>query len=395
MFGSRGGRCGIASYTADLIAALRQCESDLEVDLVEAPYLDRDPAAFRERLRLLNAADVVHIQHEYTFFGGIKPGASSLPGYLQRIERPIVMTPHTVFSARELLRVDQETRPRQRLAKELLSRIPRYRRTVELVPFAAAGALIVPTRKARECLAGRGIPAGRIHVIPWGMPPAPAPDPDRVTAWKERLKPPGARLATIFGYVNPDKGYELALEALRPLPPQLRLAIAGGTRVEHERGYLAGLCRRIIELGLAERVKVTDYLEPEDVAAVMSVSDLVLLPHTAANGSYSLMLALGAGKAVLASDLACFGETAEEAGCPELFPTGDARALSDRLGFLTASAAARRRLEQAALGLRAARDWSVVAAQTAAVYRQVLDPGRSEQGTPAHLGEAGQGGARE
>ena len=292
-----------------------------------------------------------------------------------------MVTAHTVFTTAELLRLPTETRWRQRLAKQLLSAYPPYRNTVERDPFAEAAAVIVHTQAARERMVRRGVRPERVQVLPAGIPaPAPGPAPEAAAAARERWGVAGSRVATIFGYVTPDKGYETALEALKALPPAVHLLIAGGTRVEHEEAYLAVLRTAIREHGLERRVTITGFLEEPEIAAAMALSDVVLVPHTAANGSYSVMIALSYGKAVLASDLDCFRELAEEHGCVELFPAGDDRALADRLGFLLASGGTRRALEAAARRFAAERSWSTVARRTLEVYEEALrDPASSRR----------------
>lgn len=371
MWTSWGTRCGIASYTADLVAELRHL--GVEVEIVPVPYDDHDPERMEERLDRLNAADVVHIQHEYTFFGGIIPRRSTLRYYYDRLRRPLVVTPHTLFTAGELLRVASEKRGRQRLAKQLLSRYPPYVGTVERFPFRKADALIVPNERAREKLVRRGISGERIHIIPWGTPVRQEipPTAEELAAMRARLELEGKKVVTIFGYVNPDKGYEVALEALRGLPPQVKLVIAGGTRVEHERAYMEVLRNTIRARGLSQRVVITGFLDDAKVAAVMELSDLVLVPHTSANSSYSVMVALSYARAVLASDLDCFRDIYEQGHCIELFEAGDDRSLSERLGFLLASSKARKDLSVAAAQFAHERSWPVVARKTLGVYEAV------------------------
>jgi glycosyltransferase involved in cell wall biosynthesis len=363
-------RCGIASYTASLVEELRGL--GVEVDVVPVPYTDRDPSKMQAATARLNAADVVHVQHEYTFFGGIAPGVSSLPRYYRQLRRPRVVTAHTVFSASELLRVEQETRWRQKLAKQLLSRYPPYRASVERQPFAGAAAVIVHTDAARERMKERSISPDRIHVLPAGIPPAHPVSAVEVEALRARFGLNGCRVATIFGYLTPDKGYDTALEALRGLPPTIKLLIAGGTRVEREAGYRQELEESIRAQGLQNRVAITGFLEEAEIAAAMAASDLILVPHLAANGSYSVMVALGYGKPVLASDLPCFQEIAERAGCVELFPVEDERTLAERIGFLLASPGNRNRLAAAARKFAEEQSWHSVAERTLRVYEQAL-----------------------
>lgn len=370
MWTSWGTRCGIASYTGSLVAELRAL--GVEVDIVPVPYTERDPAQMARTLGRLNAADLVHVQHEYTFFGGVAPRSSSLPSYYHGLRVPRVVTAHTVFTAAELLRLPQETRWRQRLAKQVLSALPSYRRYVERMPFEGAAGVIVHTEEARKQMVRRGLPAETVHVLPAGVPAARSTADEAVAHLRERLGLQSGRVVTIFGYVTQEKGYETTLEALKSLPAPVKLLIAGGTRVEHERGYMDSLTASIREKGLQNRVVISGYLEEDDLAAAMALTDLVLVPHTAANGSYSVMVALSYGKPVLASDLACFRELAEQHGAVELFPVGDDRSLAERIGFFLASASARRDLAQRAAAFAHARGWRAVAEQTLAIYQAAV-----------------------
>jgi glycosyltransferase involved in cell wall biosynthesis len=366
-------RCGIAAYTASLVGELRRL--GVVVDVVPVPYTDRDPARAAETVARLNEADLVHVQHEYTFWGGIAPMASSLPAYYRQLRPPRVVTAHTVFTAAELLRLDTERRPRQRLAKRLLAAYPPYRRHLEAAPFLGAEAVVVHTEAARDRMIARGVRAARVHVLPAGIPSAATAEPDSVARFQREHRLAGRKVMTIFGYVNPDKGYEVALEALAKMPEAVKLVIAGGPRVEQEQPYLDTLERGIEEQGLAERVAITGYLEDAEVAAAMAATDLVLVPHTAANGSYSVMVALSHGKPVLASDLACFQEIAEQSACVELFTAGDETALAERAGFLLASAGTRSRMADAARQLAAERGWVEVARRTLAIYEEAVRSG--------------------
>jgi glycosyltransferase involved in cell wall biosynthesis len=364
-------RCGIASYTASLVEELRR---RADVDVVPVPYEDRDPGRMAHTLARLNAADLVHVQHEYTFWGGVVPGASSLPQYYRKLKRPRVVTAHTVFTAGELLGLPAEQRWRQRLAKQLLSSYPPYRRSVEREPFSGADAVIVHTAAGREQLIRRGLPPERVHVLAAGMPASPpeGPLPGEIDATRNRFGLKDRRVLTIFGYVTPNKGYELALDAVASLPPGVKLLIAGGARVESERPYQEALWETIRARGMEGRVALTGYLEEREIAAVMALTDLVLVPHTAANGSYSVMFGLAYGKPVLASDLACFKEIRQQKPCLELFDAGDERMLADRAGFLLASSGTRRRLAEAAREYAAEHTWAAVAARTLAVYEEAL-----------------------
>src|SRR5260221_491006 len=59
------------------------------------------------------------------------------------------------------------------------------------------------------------------------VPPVRAPLPDAAEA-KRRLGLEGRTVLTIFGFLARRKGYEVALAALRSLPPETLLLAAGG-----------------------------------------------------------------------------------------------------------------------------------------------------------------------
>lgn len=362
---SRAQRCGIAAYSDALAAELRAL--GLDIDLVPVPGDDRSSRLQAELLERLNSADLIHIQHEYSFWGGIAPGKSSLPVYLKRLRKPRVTTAHTVFTTAELLRTATEERPRQRAAKELLSRYRPFRRQVEAAPFAGSRAVIVHTREARERLIRWKFAPSSIHVIPAGIPQLPPPSEADLQRIRQQIGD-AQRVVSLPGFVNRDKGYELVLEALRTLPRGIRLLIAGGSRTPAEESYLDALEERIRRMGLQDRTVVTGYLSEGGLAAAMQLSDLVLAPHTSANGSYSVLLAVAAGRPVLASNLACFREIAEE-GCAETFDSGDETMLAERMGYLLASSSARDRLAAAAREYAARRTWRAAALRTIEIYR--------------------------
>jgi glycosyltransferase involved in cell wall biosynthesis len=367
MWSSTGERCGIAAYTASLSAELAAL--GLQVDPVAVPYEDRDPGRRSAALARLNAADVIHLQHEYSFFGGVAPGASSLAAWYRELRRPRIVTAHSVFTAAEVLRLPQETRPRQRLAKRILAALPSYRRLVERDPFAGAAAVIVHTREAAERIR-RSTPGAAVTVLPAGVPtPGPPPEAETLAEFRRQHGLEGARVVTVFGYITPDKGYDTALEALRVLPPGVKLLVAGGARVEREAPFREALQAQIASLGLTGRVAITGYLAESEIPTAMAATEVALVPHRLANGSYSVMVALSYGLPVLASDLACFRDLAEADAGVELFPVGDAAALAERLGFLLASGGARRRLAAAAGAYAAGRGWAAVASQTAELYQ--------------------------
>ncbi len=371
MLTSTGERCGIASYARALVSGL---ESLPEVEVVVEPIVEgkQTKSHYLEQAERLNAADVdvVHIQHEHSFWGGILPGKSAYWELRYAIKKPVVLTAHTTYSLSELLKVETEKRPLQKLVKRLLIKQERYRDSVETAPFVTAITL-VHTAAARRQLIGRGADPNFIHIIPTGIP-APLPAPLHGIEFREKHGLLKNRVLSIFGYIAPNKGYELTLEILPTLPEDAVLVIAGGTRVEGEKGYADELKGLIERKGLSKRVVITGFLKEEEIPEAMAATDLALVPHLWATGSYSVALPITHGKPILASDADCFREIQARTDCLELFPAGDANAYREKTLFLLANPERRVALAEGTKRYAQRYSWDRVAEMTLKVYRETV-----------------------
>lgn len=367
-----GERCGIAAYTRALVAGLKTLP-DLEVVVVPITEGRQPTAHYREQAARLNAPDidVVHIQHEHSFWGGILPKASAFWEMRYLIEKPTVLTAHTTYALAEMLRLKTERRPHKWLAKQMLVRNKPYRESVEIAPFTTA-LTIVHTTAARKALIARGAKPGFVYVVPTGIPP-PLTAPTGGQAFREKFGLADRRLITLFGYVSFNKGYELTLEILPSLPADVTFVIAGGPRNADMEPYAAQLKERIAQAGLSERVVMTGFLDDTEVAEAMAASEIVLVPHTEATGSYSVTIPLTHGKPILASDLDCFREISERIDCVQLFRAGEAGDYREKLTALLSDPARRAQLASAATKYAERFSWPRVAALTRDVYTAAIE----------------------
>src|SRR5690242_20692561 len=94
-----GEQCGIGSYAGALIAGLRTLP-DMEVEVVPITRGRQPTEHYVTQAELLNAPDidVVHIQHEHGFWGGIRPNASAFWELRYLIQKPLVLTAHTTYT---------------------------------------------------------------------------------------------------------------------------------------------------------------------------------------------------------------------------------------------------------------------------------------------------------
>jgi glycosyltransferase involved in cell wall biosynthesis len=163
--------CGIATFTTDLCSALATEYG--EGRLFAIPVNDPDASyEYPQRVRLeltqedivsyeraadflnFNGNDLVCLQHEYGIYGG-KAGRYIL-ALLRRLKMPIVTTLHTVL---------REPDANQRIVLEEIAKL-----SDRLIAMSELAAQLL-----REVYA---VPAGKIDMIPHGVPDLPFIDPN-------------------------------------------------------------------------------------------------------------------------------------------------------------------------------------------------------------------------
>ncbi|HEV2471467.1 MAG TPA: glycosyltransferase, partial [Chthonomonadales bacterium] len=371
MITSVGDRCGIAAYTRELITALRALP-DTEVEVVPVKEGKQPREHYVDQADMLNApdVDVVHIQHEHSFWGGVLPRTSAFWEMRYLIQKPVVLTAHTTYSLAELLRLSTERRPHKWLVKKLLTLNRAYRESVDTAPFATA-MTIVHTAAARKSLIERGINDKFVTIVPTGIP-EPHAAPTGGASFKKKWGLQNKRVVTLFGYIDRNKGYELTLQVLANQPEDVAFVIAGGARNEAMEPYRRQVEAAIAGSRLQDRVTVTGYLTEQEVAEAMEASDIVVAPHTFATGSYSVTLPLSHGRPVLASDVDCFKEISARIDCIELFRCGNAGDYSAKLAGLLANEERRGLLSANAVRYACRFSWPKVAGLTRDVYKSAI-----------------------
>ena len=266
--------CGIATFAAALSSALiaRGASVDvvrcgpgpaLEDPLVVASLGEATWAGAAAGVDVLNAADVVIVQHEYGIYDG--PDGDAVLPLLASIEVPVVLVAHTVVS----------------------NPTAAQRRVLEIA-CGRADRVVVMTSTARDRLVtGFDVDTRKVTVIPHGAATPPAPDA-RLGADRVDNGPAGggARLLT-WGLLGPGKGIEWAIDALAELDdldPAPTYLIAGAThpkvRAQSGERYRSMLVERAQRSGVTSRVSFDDsYRDLESLTELIRAADLVLLPY--------------------------------------------------------------------------------------------------------------------
>ncbi len=331
-------RCGIATFTTDVVTALGARFHDLRVDHYAmddetgvaypegvSPIRVADPLAYREAAALIEAsgAQAIWLQHEFGIFGG--PAGAHILTLLERSTLPVLVTLHTVL--------ESPSGDELAVFERLLSRAS------HLVVMAESGRDILRTRY--------GVDNSRITVIPHGAPDRPYVDP---AAAKARFGLEGRKVVMTFGLLAPDKGIRHMIEAMAEVAvahPDAFYVILGATHpnlIRHEGEALRDSLRALARmLGVADRIRFVDtFVEQDDLLDWLEAADVYVTPYLnlAQITSGTLSYAVALGKAVVSTPYVHARELLAD-GHGVLVPPRDSDALAQAVGGLLADDARR------------------------------------------------------
>ena len=147
----------------------------------------------------------------------------------------------------------------------------------------------------------RLLPMTPVRVIPHPPFSVLEPEPDSAPGpWVERIDAPrGAKIVLCFGNVRPYKGVRDLVDAFPHVTATANaVLVVAGTFFESIEDYRA----RIEELGIGHSVRLFDeYVPNEDVAPLINVADLLVLPYRSASQSGVIPLAATFRKPVVAT----------------------------------------------------------------------------------------------
>ena len=290
--------CGNAEYAERLCVALDKFANINPIDLrnFADDFELRSKVAikqyFDELIQKVNStpSDIVHIQHEFCFFGrSIQRSNRELLKFVQRIDKPIVMTLHTWLD--EGAKKPKKSKAIKSFLKNPLEwvRAALHRKCL-YKSLVRCDSIVVHTHDTFTMLV-TAHPRLRKKVQIIQIPIAPVAADDAKPPF---VKEPGDVWLLLPGFVNPYKGHLKAIDALENLPTNYKLVIAGG-RHPKDRGaarYWMELLKEIEERKLQSRVIFTGFLQTgSEQATVLRQADLFLLPYDEVGQSGSAVLA--------------------------------------------------------------------------------------------------------
>ncbi|HEV8229584.1 MAG TPA: glycosyltransferase family 4 protein [Candidatus Limnocylindria bacterium] len=376
-------RCGIATFTADLAAAVKSASPLVRVSAaaIDEPGAARaygpevrwrirqeDARTYRDAAMAISASsiDIVNLQHEFGLYGVWHDGTydDHLRVFLEQCTKPVVTTLHTV-------------RPTPEPWMRDVIRDASERSDVIIVMAKTAARLL------REVYGVRKTPV----VIEHGMP---AIEPRGRHRLKKQLGIENKQILSTFGLVDPRKGLEYVIDAMPEIlarHPETLYLVVGQTHPEllkkQGEAYRNSLLERVRALGLNEHVKfVNEYLTQRQVVDYLLATDVYVTPYLDPNQitSGTLAYALGAGKAIVSTPYLHAEEVLSE-GRGVLVPFRDSAAIGSAATRILGDPALKRQLEARAYEYGKEMAWPAIGRRVLALMREVL----ARRASPAML----------
>jgi glycosyltransferase involved in cell wall biosynthesis len=275
---------------------------------------------------------------------------------LPRLRRPTVLTVHDLIFERYPQHHTRLNRLFLKVGMPLFVR-------------AADAIIAVSEHTKRDLVELYGTPAQKIHVIYEGIDERFAPiGPPLVTTIRRKLGITRPYLLMV-GTLEPRKNHAAALRALAQLKAEGHphcLVIVGG------QGWLFDPIQALVgEWGLADDVLFAGRVDDDDLPALYSGADCVLMPSLYEGFGFPVLEAMACGTPVVCSNSSSLPEVAGDAAL--MVNPEDDEALAAAVGRLLAEpdlrSQLRQRGEQQAAGFR----WQECAAQTVQVYAAVVE----------------------
>lgn len=368
-------RCGIATFTADIVAAVKAADPSVRTlqAAIDEPSAARaygpevrwrirqeDPRTYRDAALAINASnvDIVNVQHEFGLYGLWHDGVydDHLKVFLEQLTKPVVVTLHTVPPQPEPWMRD--------VVREASDR---------------SDVIVVMAHTAARLLKDVYGVAKEAAVIEHGMP---AIEPRGRRRFKKQFGVEGRQIVSTFGLVDPRKGLEYVIGAMPRVVesnPNTLYLIVGQTHPEllkkEGEAYRNSLVQTARQAGVADHVKfVNEYLTQRQIVDYLLATDVYVTPYLDPNQitSGTLAYALGAGKAIVSTPYLHAREVLEE-GRGILVPFRDADAIAKAVNGLLADPVAKKRYEERAYDYGKEMAWPAIGRRVLALMLDVLE----------------------
>jgi glycosyltransferase involved in cell wall biosynthesis len=368
-------RCGIATFTADLSAAVKSADPAARIlyAAIDEPGAARpygpevrwrirqeEEATYRDAAVAISASnvDIVNVQHEFGLYGVWHDGTYDdyMRVFLENCTKPVVTTLHTVAPKPE----------------------PWALETIRFISEHSDQVVVMGTTAARLLHEVYGVSRPAV-VIEHGMP---AIEPRGRHRLKRQLGVEDRPIVSTFGLVDPRKGLEYVIEAMPEIvarQPAALYLVVGQTHPELQKregeAYRNSLIASAARLGMRDHVKfVNQYLTQREVVGYLLATDVYVTPYLDPNQitSGTLAYALGAGKAIISTPY-LHAQEVLGSGRGILVPFRDAAAVASAVNSVLGDPERKRDLETRAYEYGRQMAWPAIGRRVLALMRDVLD----------------------
>jgi glycosyltransferase involved in cell wall biosynthesis len=223
------------------------------------------------------------------------------------------------------------------------------------------------------------VPDSKVEIIPEGVEPAfrPLSDPDQALALRARYKLENPYILTV-GARRPHKNHVNLLRSFAGLAADFKhdLVFAGPAdqRFPDKARALAS------QLGLLRRVRFLDWVPEEDLPALYSQADLVVLPSVIEGFGLPALEAMACGTSVIAANNSSFPEVIANAGL--LVDPTDISSLQTAIARLLSTPSLRRHLSHAGRQRAAHFTWDATASRIRNMYQSLFQERRLQLSQP-------------
>jgi glycosyltransferase involved in cell wall biosynthesis len=306
-------KCGIATFSRDLLNGIKNNEKDVSFFIAAAEHANEtynytkdvvavlksdDKKTYLEASARLNALDldVILLQHEFGLFGGkftsyIKddvlsrfPTGDLIFSVLNNLKRPIITTLHTVIA-----NPDPER-------KAVINRIG-----------AVSTSVVTMTQSSKAMLRDEyTVPEAKITVIPHGTPQIVNQSKDSVLDELGLSK--NHFYLVMSGLLGPNKGIDLVIKALPNIlkkNPEVRLIVIGQTHPNILAVQGNSFIDSLIQLAKTLKVEyavtfINQYVSTPELSMYLLIADIYLTPHRDPEQAASGTLAYAIGNGLIA-----------------------------------------------------------------------------------------------
>lgn len=186
--------------------------------------------------------------------------------------------------------------------------------------------LIAVSQAVKTYFVAQGVPESRITVLHNGITLADFVPQELAAAKMEFAHLPCDPLVGIFGRLAPEKGQDVALDALTlllPIIPNLKLMVVGDGRCQEE------LSMQVERLGIGSNVDFYGF--HSNPRPLMRACDIVLVPSRKEGFCLSAIEAMALGRPVVATNVGGLPEVVADGVTGILVPPDDPAALADAI----------------------------------------------------------------